>query len=212
MARKRLVDRIKDAIAQEGLVSRTNAARKWLGQKIRQMRLNQGAKLGMVNLSNKARLPNRSIVSTGKMYFYFYNPKTKDKLPYYDIFPLVIPLDYMPASKSATKKDPGFIGLNLHYLHPKYRVQILDEMYSISNNTKFDSTTKARLTYRMLVKHVALNRIGVKACLKWYLFKHVESRMLEIDADDWEITAFLPFEDFKKQSKSKVWSDSRRSK
>ena len=43
----------------------------------------------------------------GQMYSYIYNPKTKDKLPYYDMVPLVIPVSYT---------NNGFYGLNFHYL------------------------------------------------------------------------------------------------
>ena len=41
----------------------------------------------------------------GRLYFFLYDPKTKDELPYYDRFPLVLVLE---------KYDDGFLGLNLH--------------------------------------------------------------------------------------------------
>ena len=43
-------------------------------------------------------------VKPGNMYMFFYDPKTKDKLPYYDRFPLVFPF---------RKTENGFMGLNL---------------------------------------------------------------------------------------------------
>ena len=147
-------------------------------------------------------------MTIGKMYFYFYDPKTKDQMPYYDIFPLVIPIDYMPAKKSATGRDSGFLGLNLHYIPPKYRIALLDKLYAITNNSAFNETTKIRLSYRVLQKNVSF--FEATPCLKWYLFKQVRSRVLEIDADEWEIAALLPFESFQKQSKQRVWADSRR--
>src|SRR4051812_46135245 len=37
----------------------------------------------------------------GRMYLYNYDPKLKKKLPYYDTYPLVFPID---------KKEEGFLG------------------------------------------------------------------------------------------------------
>ena len=45
--------------------------------------------------------------SAGRLNMYFYDPKTKKKLPYYDTFPLVLPVDTFRG---------GFVGLNFHYL------------------------------------------------------------------------------------------------
>ena len=48
-----------------------------------------------------------------------YNPKHKATLPYYDLFPLVLPIQ---------KLSDGFIGINFHYLYPKDRAILLDEV------------------------------------------------------------------------------------
>ena len=45
--------------------------------------------------------------SAGRMSMFFYDPKFKQRLPYYDTFPLLLPLEPMKG---------GFIGLNFHYL------------------------------------------------------------------------------------------------
>ena len=51
----------------------------------------------------------------GALYFFVYDPKTKADLPYYDRFPLVLPL----------KREPdGFLGLNLHYLPIPLRIKL----------------------------------------------------------------------------------------
>jgi hypothetical protein len=64
----------------------------------------------------------RSLINKGKatlrpkygiMNLFGYDPKHKDRLPYYDVFPLIFPLE--PAKG-------GFIGLNFHYLQPGARV------------------------------------------------------------------------------------------
>ena len=45
--------------------------------------------------------------SVGRLNLFGYNPKYRKTLPYYDVFPLVLPLE--PISG-------GFMGMNFHYL------------------------------------------------------------------------------------------------
>jgi hypothetical protein len=186
-----LLDRIKSSLAKEGLNTRTNQARAWLRAKIPTLKPTRQALF-----ADRQRLKNNAII--GRMYFYFYDPKTKDKLPYYDRFPLVLPIE---------QYDDGFLGLNLHYIHPRQRIVLLDKLSEFANNDKFDKTTKLRLTYDLLSR--ASKIYEVKPCIKRYLFNHVESRFLEINADEWDIAALLPMESFAKASTSKVYAESR---
>ena len=57
-----------------------------------------------------------SKVEIGAMYMYFYDPKFKDQLPFYDTFPLVLP--FGPAKG-------GFYGINVHYLPYLLRAKVL---------------------------------------------------------------------------------------
>jgi hypothetical protein len=79
----KLIDRIQQSLAKEGLRPRTNAARDWLRKKVKDLNPSRSALM-----RDNERLRDKSMI--GKMYFYFYDPKTKDSLPYYDRFPLVI--------------------------------------------------------------------------------------------------------------------------
>ena len=81
-----LVDRINQSLAKEGLAPRTNKARAWLRSKVDSLNPSPAALM-----KDRIRLKNKTII--GKMYFYYYDPKTKDSMPYYDRFPLVIPID-----------------------------------------------------------------------------------------------------------------------
>jgi hypothetical protein len=47
-------------------------------------------------------------------------------------------------------------------------------------------------------------------CIKRYLFTNIQSRFLEITADEWDIAVMLPAENFVGATTSKVWSDSRK--
>ena len=71
--------------------------------------------------------------SGGRMSMFFYDPKTKARMPYYDTFPLVLPLEPMKG---------GFIGLNFHYLPYPARFAFLQQLQSLSSNSKFDQSTK----------------------------------------------------------------------
>jgi len=187
---KRLIDRIKKSLEKEGLEPRTRAARQWLRTKAQNLR---ASRTDMMR--DRLRLKDKSII--GRMYFYFYDPKLKETLPYYDRFPLVIPIK---------KHNDGFIGLNLHYISPKQRIILLDKLSILLNNDEYDETTRFRISYNFL--KASTKMFETKPCIKKYLFKHIESRFLEITADEWDIAALLPVEFFQKEKKNKVWTES----
>ena len=187
-----LLDRIKESLAKEGYTPRSSAARQWFKAKVGELRPTPAALM-----KDRERLKDKSII--GKMYFFFYDPKTKDSLPYYDRFPLVIPIE---------RYSDGFLGLNLHYIHPKQRIILLDKLSDTATNRRFDEKTKLRLSYQYL--SAASTAFQAMPCIKRYLFNHLTSRFLEIPADEWDIAALLPVEQFEKASKSKVYAESRK--
>ena len=188
----KLLDRIKTSLAKEGLTPRTNASRAWLRAKVKDLKPTSTALM-----RDRERLKTTSMI--GKMYFYFYDPKTKDSMPYYDRFPLVIPIE---------KYNDGFLGLNLHYIHPKHRMILLDKLSDTMSNDTYDEKTKLKINYRYLA---AASRIfEANPCIKRYLFTQIESRFLEITADEWDIAAMLPVESFVGATTSKVYADSRK--
>jgi len=188
----KLIDRIKQSLAREGYSTGTNNARNWLRAKVKELTPTSRALM-----MDRDRLKTNSTI--GKMYFYFYDPKTKDTLPYYDRFPLVIPIE--------SYKD-GFLGLNLHYIHPKQRLILLDKLSETATNDKFDSKTKLRVSYGYLAG--ASRAFEATPCIKRYLYSHIQSRFLEISADEWDIAAMLPVETFVGATTSKVYADSRK--
>jgi hypothetical protein len=186
-----LIERIKQQLAKSGTEPRTTAARDWLMSKIKDLKPTRQALL-----NDKERLKTNTII--GRMYFYYYDPKLKDELPYYDRFPLVIPIE---------RYQDGFLGLNLHYISPRQRIELLDALSDFANNSKYDETTRLRLSWAKL-KTVG-KAFKAKPCVKRYLFKHVDSRFLEITADEWDIAALLPFQNFQGATANKVYNDSR---
>ena len=190
MATRTLIDRIKESLARQGFEKRSREARNWLKAKIGALRPTKGDLM-----RDKQRLREKSFI--GRMYFYFYDPKTKDSLPYYDKFPLVIPIERYP---------DGFLGLNLHYISPKQRILLLDKLSVLLTDNNYDEKTRLRISYDYLAR--ASKMYQAKPCIKRYLFSHIQSRFLEITADEWDIAAMLPVESFVKAKKNKVWSES----
>ena len=133
---------------------------------------------------------------TGRMYLFRYNPKHRETLPYYDMFPLVIPF---------RKLDEGFLGVNLHYLPYMVRFKVLKQLNDITNDISMNETTKVNLSWKLLETYSKLKPI--KACVKHYLNNFIESRFLNIPYPDWVIASQLPVEDFQKREKSFVWKE-----
>jgi hypothetical protein len=96
---------------------------------------------GMKRVSRQGLLKDPEVqlakrILPGRMYMYFYDPKHKKTLPYYDRFPLIV----------AVKPAPGgFYGLNLHYLPPILRARLFDGLlqYEVGDG---DFMKKMRIT------------------------------------------------------------------
>jgi hypothetical protein len=187
-----LIDRIQESLAKEGITPRTQKARTWLSRKISS--LNASSRNLM---QDRKRLKDDSII--GKMYFFYYDAKTKDSLPYYDRFPLVIPIE---------RYSDGFLGLNLHYIHPKQRIILLDKLSEVASNDDYNEKTKLQISYGYLSS--ASKIFEATPCIKRYLYSQIQSRFLEITADEWDIAVMLPAENFVGASTGKVFSDSRK--
>jgi hypothetical protein len=177
-----------------GITPRTAESREWFRKRVANMRrVNRNALMK----EDPVQLSSRRIL--GSMQMFFYDPKHKDTLPYYDSFPLAIVLG--PA-------EGGFLGLNLHYLPPVLRAKFLDSLLDITNNSKYDDTTKFDLTYNTLRRAQKFKYF--KPCIKHYLNSNVRSRFATVPAPEWEIATFLPTADWQKGTANKVYSDSRR--
>lgn len=178
---------------RKGLTLRTKESREWFRRRVANLRPNRNALMK----EEPIQLKNRGVV--GNMYMFFYDPKLKKELPYYDSFPLVIVIG--PA-------EGGFLGLNLHYLPPILRAKFLDALLEVTNNKRYDETTRFRMSYDLLKRAAKMKYY--KACIKHYLNDHVRSKFAKVPAPEWEIATFLPTADWQKSSSNSVYRDSRR--
>jgi len=139
--------------------------------------------------SDLGELKNSLEVSSG-LYMFLYDAKHKDRLPYWDRFPLCIPVE---------NTKGGFYGINLHYLPPMLRADLFAKLLNISKDGKFTSTS-----WGVIQKFP-----GIKACIKRYRIDGVKSQFLKINPDHWKPAIFLPLADFQGADNAKVWRDSR---
>jgi len=138
---------------------------------------------------------NRATPAFGKLNMFFYDPKMKKKLPYYDRFPLILPIETY---------SNGFLGINFHYLSMPIRIRLLDRVMNFATNKKLDDTTFINADYRRL-KRVK----EIKPCLKRYLNSNVRSRFRKIKADEFVVAALLPVQRFKKKGENFIYAKSR---
>lgn len=194
MAAKLFDEILAKGIRAGQLPARSNTAREWFRDKA------QG--LGKVSESSilrdsTERLRNKTTI--GKMVFFMYDAKHKATLPYYDKFPLIFPVD---------RTSDGFTGINFHYLPLPLRAQLMDALYDITNNDRYDETTKLKMSYGVLKGAEKFKLF--KPTYKRYLTSQVRSRFVQIEPAEWDIALFLQTEQFIGASKTKVWADSKK--
>jgi hypothetical protein len=133
----------------------------------------------------------------GGLYHFYYDPKGKADLPYYDRFPLVLALD---------RYSDGFLGLNLHYLPIKYRVAFLDKLmpYAVLNDD--NEIKRMRVTYDILQASRRFREF--RPCIKRYLNSHIRSKILAVQPEEWETALWLPSHMFKGAKPQEVWKES----
>ena len=165
---------------------------KWLMAKIADVR---GVRVAKSISNEKVRQVNKFIL--GGLYCFYYNPKGKMDLPYYDQFPMVLALE---------KYNDGFLGLNFHYLPIKYRVVFLDKLMNFAMMGDAGEIMRMRVTYDILTASKRLKLF--KPCIKRYLSSHIQSKLLTIQPNEWDIAALLPLQQFKGATAPEVWQDS----
>tara|TARA_Y100001949_G_C15857992_1_gene273691 strand:- start:69 stop:626 length:558 start_codon:yes stop_codon:yes gene_type:complete len=159
---------------------------RWYRDKVREI---VPAKLTESNIISSIRKGDSSARPIyGLMNLMYYDPKLKESLPYYDVFPLVIPIKRL---------NNGFLGINFHYLSVPMRLGLLEKLQPLSQEGRrigWDRVSNFR---------------GVKPCVKRYLATHVKSRFLKIEEEQMQLAAMMPVQRFRKESYRKVHAESR---
>ena len=188
------LDRLKTSIKTSNAGAKARAAGDWFREKVKQA--SASARMRAVTPTQLLKREEEGSATLGKMLFYKYDPKFAKKLPYWDMYPLVFPFE---------KAKGGFYGLNLHYIPPRDRAILMDQLKEYATNNKYDATTRLKITYNLLK---GFGR--AVPCVKRYLGTNIRSNTVRINADEWEIAIFLPVERFQKESTRTVWNDSKK--
>ena len=188
------LDTLKSSIKTAKAGAKARAAGDWFREKVKQA--SASARMRAVTPTQLLKRQEATDTELGQMLFYKYDPKFAKKLPYWDMYPLVFPFE---------KAKGGFYGLNLHYIPPRERAVLMDELNSYVTYKKYDATTRLKLSYDLLK---GFGR--AIPCVKRYLGTNVRSNTVRIDADEWEIAIFLPVERFQKEKARVVWNDSKK--
>lgn len=172
--------------------ARTDAARAWYRDAAKgRSRVNERQLLA----SDKTR--QTGSIRPGNMYLFQYQAKHAEKLPYFDRFPMIFPFRV---------EGDRFWGINLHYLPHRLRAQLMDSLYDLVTNQRYDESTRVQGAWSTLNRAARMKLI--KPCVKQYLFSQLNSRFFYVYPSEWDIALFLPLERFSGASKTQVWSRS----
>jgi hypothetical protein len=177
--------------------ARNSSARVWYREKAKQVgKINETT---FFRTADRDRFNSANQFRIGNMYMFYYDPKFKDTLPYYDRVPLIFPIN---------RAKGGFLGINFHYLPLKLRAKLMDSLYDVVSNDSFDETTKLQVSYKIL--NASSQYREFRPTVKHYLFNHVRSKLMYINPSEWDIALFLNIAKFEGATQTQVWEDSRK--
>ena len=171
---------LKDSIGMK-FKANSKEANEWFAKKAKSIGRIKNEESFVKSLSSRMT----SSIEIGKMVMFLYDAKTKEELPYFDKFPLIFPIE---------KYSDGYLGLNFHYLPPKLRAILLDWLWPLANSKDINEKTKLKISYAILGK--LARHPYVEPCIKRYLYSHVRSSFIPVDAPEWSIAIHLPTEKF----------------
>jgi hypothetical protein len=138
----------------------------------------------------------------GCFYFYMYDPKGKNTLPFYDRFPFTLVL---------RRDSDSFLGLNFHYLDYYHRALLFDAIYPYRDG-RTAATTTLDIRSRILISYDILQASSkykyFRPTIKRYLNSHIQTPLMKVGASEWDVALFLPVEMFVKETKQNVWKNS----
>jgi hypothetical protein len=151
---------------------------------------------GMLSKANKNKFQDDSFEPKndpfiGGMFFYRYDAKYKDTLPYWDAFPLVIPFRL----GHGVDNVPAMWGLNLHYLPPVQRNVLLNNLIPLQAKTK----TKERymkLSYAIIKQHASSK--WYEPAVHMYLIPRIKTKLIKVKPEDWRLAINLPVASWQK--------------
>ena len=182
-------DLLVQAVRRRLIPNKTQESRDWFRAKALEID-SIGSKQAYIRQGKEKDSPRKrhttKNLEIGSMYVYNYDPKWKNELPVYDTFPLIFPF---------RENAKYFWGINMHYLHPKQRAELMDILYTITTDKRYNHNTKLRLTWKVL-KEIAKSELYAPT-VHCYLKNHVKSRLKYIPPVEWDFALMLPLAKFR---------------
>lgn len=137
-----------------------------------------------------------TIQKPGSMWSFIYEADS-DRMEYWDRLPLVL---RMIDNKDDTKT---FMGMNLHYLYPRYRkILLLSFLRRLSGDLENQNTRIMKLNNTSLGKFP--DKYG-RACIRRYKYDNIRLKPIRIPPEHWLKMIYLPTYHFVGARPSKVW-------
>ncbi len=139
----------------------------------------------------------------GRMFAFMYTPRTRVKLEYYDFTPLVITL--------GVNDSGNILGINLHYLEPDLRAELVDKMLSFSNR-RFGEKMPPKGVGNFIIDYQMLKSVRLimgLPCLRSYDPARIIGNPVLIPSNEWGNAVALPFENFVKTTEKRVFLETR---
>ena len=198
MQQKSILTTLTDEKIQAQYPTMSRESLNWLLKKIRNINNPIAESRPLVREKQRFTRPtDRNKFLMGGLYYFYYDPITKDDMPYYDKFPLVMPLK---------RESDGFIGLNLHYLPLRQRIMFMRKMLPFAIYDDNDEIKRIRMTYSMLESSSRYKEF--RPCIKKYLYTRIRSKILKVEPQEWDIALYLPIQQFRKEKAKTVWQES----
>lgn len=190
-----LFQKYKDALEEDGIESNTKLSQEWFFDRIREINKEPVDRQSIVRNPPIKMAGNQFL---GRMYLFRYNPAGRQKMPYFDRFPLIIMIE---------KSKEGFMGLNLHYLPMDLRQKLFYGLLTRASNSEFRWNTYLKIDYNYLKSRTNLR--AYRACIKRYRYDQILGRIANVPAPEWEVAVHLPLASWRKAAESRVFKDSR---
>ena len=191
-----MVSKVLSTVAKmlpEELTSGTEDSLQWFRTNVRDLKIRpQVIMRGLEAVTNTG-------LKQGGVYMFHYDAKWKDTLPYWDKYPIVVPLELY---------SDGFLGINIHYISPSMRVPLLQKMFEFTkDNEELEGDARMLIDYDTTQLESELRNAG--PCIKRYLTSHIGARITRVPKEQWETLMMMPTAKFNVNANT-VYADSRR--
>jgi hypothetical protein len=138
------------------------------------------------------RKGNEGRTLIGRLYFFEYEAvEAGDKENgVYDKYPMVFVFN----TSTSALGHKLVHALNMHYLQPRERAIVYLKLMKVRNKKGWSNATKLKISWD-IIKALVDHKLYEKA-VHSYRVDRIQSKLLEIHSEDWEIATFLRMEQF----------------